>query len=132
MFKRLRLGEEKGFTLIEAQIVVVIMGILFTAAAPKALEARDAAARTAAASNVRTALPAVEMFSLDNAGGWTGMDRWKLATYGSGIAIDVDPAQTSYSSYCIYSSVAGFTYYKLGPSGQILEDSTPTTSPCAF
>jgi prepilin-type N-terminal cleavage/methylation domain-containing protein len=131
MLERLRLGEEKGFTLIEAQIVVVIMGMLFTAAAPKALEARDAAARTAAASNIRTALPAVQMYSLDHTGGWTGMSRLALSQYGR-VDVDVDPAQTSYSSYCVYSTVGDFSYYQLGPAGQILADPTPAASPCAY
>ena len=69
--KRLK-QEESGFTLIELLIVLVIIGILLAIAVPSYLGFKDRANKTAAAANVRSAIPSVEAYYADN-GTYVGM-----------------------------------------------------------
>jgi prepilin-type N-terminal cleavage/methylation domain-containing protein len=131
------LGNERGFTMIEMQICTVIVGILSSLAGPSFMGFADAAARVAATANVRGAETSVEAYYLDN-GTYFGMDVGSggadglgLRGYDPAVEIAVDPAQGTSSSYCIYTTVGDFTFYKLGPLGSITEDPTPAGSPCA-
>jgi type IV pilus assembly protein PilA len=68
MFERLRAGtgrEERGFTLIELMVVVLIIAILIAIAIPTFLGARQRAQNRAAQSNVRNALTAEKTFFTD-------------------------------------------------------------------
>lgn len=131
------LRSERGISMIETQLALVIMGILMSLAGPSFMNFMDEAAKVAAASNVRSALPAVDAFYLDN-GTYFGMDierggqlGFGLRSYDPGVKISLDPGQEDGSTYCIYSKVGDFTYFKRGPAGEITEDPTPLTSPCA-
>lgn len=132
-----RLRSESGWSMIEVQLVMVIMGILTSLAGPSFMNFMDEAAKIAAASNVRSALPAVDAYYLDN-GTYFGMDiesggqlGFGLKSYDPGVKISLDPSQEDGSTYCIYSKVGSFVYFKRGPSGEITEDPTPLASPCA-
>ena len=132
-----RLADERGWTMVEVQIVMVIMGILTTSAGPSVLGAVDQAKKVAAASNVSSAVPLVEAYYMDN-GSYLGMNASSGGLLGAGLeaydptlSVSVDPAQSTFGSYCIYSTVGDFTFYKAGPAGDVLEDATPTTTPCA-
>ncbi len=132
-----RLRSERGVSMIETQLALVIMGILISLAGPSFMNFMDEAAKVAAASNVRSALPAVDAYYLDN-GTYFGMDiesggqlGFGLKSYDPGVKVALDPAQEDGSTYCIYSKVGSFVYFKRGPGGDITEDPTPLTSPCA-
>jgi type IV pilus assembly protein PilA len=114
---RKRIESEKGFTLIEMLIVIIILGILLAIAVPAYLKFRDRANNSAAQANIRAMIPAVEAFNADNSGyadmhvgGATGLQ----TVYDA--ALKGPPAVTILSSaagaYCIKSVSGGKTYYK--------------------
>ncbi|WP_263322514.1 type II secretion system major pseudopilin GspG [Endozoicomonas sp. Mp262] len=57
---------ERGFTLIEIMVVVVILGILAAMVAPKILNRPDQAKITVAKSDIETISQALELYRLDN------------------------------------------------------------------
>jgi type IV pilus assembly protein PilA len=61
-----RLNGEKGFTLVELLVVIVIIGILVAIAIPVFLSQRGAAQDRSIESDVRNVLPVMETYYADN------------------------------------------------------------------
>jgi len=61
-----RLLNQKGFTLIEIMVVVVILGILAAFVVPKLLDRPEQARRTKAAVDIKGIEQALAMYKLDN------------------------------------------------------------------
>lgn len=66
MKKRNILKSNKGFTLIEILVVVIILSILVAVVAPRILERPEQAKRTAASIQIRNIEGALKLFYLDN------------------------------------------------------------------
>ena len=127
--------DEGGFTLIELLVVIIIIGILLAIAVPSYMGFRDRAAKSAAQANVRSAIPAVEAFYSDN-GTYVGVENAANGTppgaisYDAGLKAQFDSTQNTGTSYCVYSVVGGYEYFKEGPQGQITQDTTVDATHC--
>jgi type IV pilus assembly protein PilA len=74
MLQRLRerAGSEKGFTLVELLVVMLILGILAAIAIPSFFNQRDKATDASAKSMARTSETAMETYATENGGVYNG------------------------------------------------------------
>ena len=125
--RRTDISHQQGFTLIELLMVLIILGILLTIAVPSYLGFKDRASQAAAQANVRSAIASVEAYYADN-NTYAGMDATSLLTYDAGLKAVVDASQGNTTTYCVYSQVGNFLYYKQGPGGTILQGTAGSTN----
>jgi type IV pilus assembly protein PilA len=145
--RRGALRDESGFTLIELLVVLIIIGVLLAIAIPSYLGFQKKAQSTAAASDVRQAVPDAEAYYSDH-NNYTGMiagtDTTGLkGTYDSGMVVEgVDgatngivsaiPGSSNAQAYCISAEDGGHWAHVEGPGGQVITDpDTVTSDPCA-
>jgi type IV pilus assembly protein PilA len=129
------LTEEGGFTLIELLVVLIIIGVLLAIAVPSYLGFKDRAQKAAAASNVRSAIPAAEAYYSD-VGNYTNMklnsgdapDAAGLVGIDSGIDKNLVVFGAA-NGYCL-SDKQGTHYGKVvGPGGTVDQNAAgPCTS----
>jgi type IV pilus assembly protein PilA len=129
---------DEGFTLIELLVVIIILGILLAIAVPSYIGFKTKAEKSTAQANVRAAVPAVEAFYADN-GTYIGVDNASTAATpgisfydpasSAKVTISASPAPSA-TSYCIYSTQGGSTFFKLGPPGTITQDPGPVLTDC--
>jgi type IV pilus assembly protein PilA len=115
-----RLASEQGFTLIELLVVMIILGILVAIAVPAYLSFTGTAKKTAAESNVRSAIPAAESYFENNGNTYSGLTGALLRTQAPGIGPHVVAGPNAANDgYCIADSEDGgtTTYYYEGGNG---------------
>jgi type IV pilus assembly protein PilA len=143
---RQRLAREEAFTLIELLVVLIIIGVLLAIAIPSYLGFQKSAQQTAAASDVRSAIPDVEEYYQDNNETYAGTTAMTAAflksQYDSGLVVSTgasgDPAGivTATAStaadgtipagqeYCISAYDSGQWAHVSGPGGKVVTKET--------
>ena len=121
--RRLSVGDESGFTLVELMVIVAILGILLSIAVASFVGFRSRAENVTAEANLRAALPAAEAFYADNKT-YLGLDdpTTGMKAYDQGIAATVtvnDPGDLSDTHYCLRSVKGAAIFWLRGPGGQI-------------
>jgi type IV pilus assembly protein PilA len=113
--------DERGFTLVELCVVMVILGILTLVATPSYFSFRTKAMKAAAKANVKNAQVAVQAFYQDSQTyAPASMTIAALKIYDKALpTITVRSGSTS--SYCISSQVGTWVMYKAGPAADITD-----------
>lgn len=126
-----RLASQRGFTLIEIMVVVVILGILAAMVVPKVLDRPDQARATAARQDIAGLMQALKLYRLDQG---------RYPSQAQGLKVLVEkPADASTSNWRAYlerlpNDPWGRPYQYLNPgaNGEVDVFSwAPTASPKA-
>ncbi len=123
--------EEKGLTLLELLVVMIIASILMAVAVTSQLGARARASDSTARANLRIILPAIQAYGADH-GGYTNLTFDDLRTYNASLNEALysfgSPANLTATSYCIHSTYGGETWRKFGPGAEIEKAPCPDAS----
>jgi len=125
-----RLRSEQGFTLIELLVVMIILAILTAIAIPSYLTFRDRANKSAAAADLRAAVPSIEAYAADNRGAYDGMTAAILqASYDQGLNPSIIFVKSAAgTNYCVQATApddATKQAFKNGPLGEIRTGACP-------
>jgi type IV pilus assembly protein PilA len=129
--------DESGFTLIELLVVLIIIGVLLAIAIPSYLGFQKKAQQTAAASDVRQAIPDAVAYYSDN-NNYTALSTTALQGYDSGMQVysagppeipGIKTAKGGATKFCISALDAGNYAHVVGPGGTVV--SGETTDFCA-
>ena len=146
--QRLNVRDESAFTLIELLVVLIIIGVLLAIAIPSYLGFQKSAQQTAAASDVRSAVPDVEEYYQDNNETYAGTPAMTAAylksQYDNGLQVSnagstgivtvkastaADGTIAAGQEYCISAVDAGNYSHVSGPGGVVR--TKETTDACA-
>jgi type IV pilus assembly protein PilA len=128
--QRLNVQDESAFTLIELLVVLIIIGVLLAIAIPSYLGFQKKAQQTAAASDVRQAIPDAVAYYSDN-NSYTGVSIATLQGYDSGMTAyaagppevpGIKTAVGGATHFCISAQDAGNYAHVVGPGGQVVSN----------
>ena len=115
----LRGGDERGFTLVEMMVVIVIIGLLATIVIINVMPAADRAAVTKARADISTLEQAVELYRLENARYPASEEGLQALVSGNHIRrLPNDPWNRPYVYAAPGANGRPFTISTLGADGQ--------------
>src|SRR3954447_12501220 len=107
---RLNGESEAGFTLIELLVVMLILGLLAAIALPSFFNQKDKAGDAKAKEYAHTAQVAMETYSTDNNGVYTGVTLSKL--------VRIEPTLSSGDLATVSSGCGGQLHHRLEEQGE--------------
>ncbi|AOE65677.1 type II secretion system protein GspG [Pseudomonas fluorescens] len=127
------LKQQRGFTLIEIMVVVVIIGVLGAIVVPQFMSRPDQAKVTAAKTDIQAIATSLEMYRLDNAvypstlqglealskrpTGTPAVRNWNAQGYLKGQPVDPWGTPYQYLNPGVRSANGGYDLYSLGADG---------------
>ncbi|MGZ0211968.1 MAG: prepilin-type N-terminal cleavage/methylation domain-containing protein [Actinomycetales bacterium] len=125
-------NDQKGFTLVELLVVVLIIGILAAIAIPFFLNQRQGAWESQVKSDIANAVIAAETYAVGNNGSFTGMTVEKLGENGYKKTPSVTIAEptvtaTTYVFTVTHSEYTGQTWTYTSSTGLTTKGETPAT-----
>lgn len=124
---------QRGFTLIEIMVVVVIIGVLGAIVVPQFMSRPDQAKVTAAKIDIQAIATALEMYRLDNfhypstqqglealskrPSGVPGARNWNVQGYLKSLPVDPWGSPYQFLNPGVQSIDGGFDLYSLGSDG---------------
>jgi prepilin-type N-terminal cleavage/methylation domain-containing protein len=120
------LRAERGFTLVEILVVVVIIAILSTLALSMYIGYRERAHDAAAQENIHRIVPSVQAYFVDH-DSYSGMTLAELTSdYDAGLdSSHYSLGAVAQSTFCVQSTSAGRTWRKNGPNAVLERLSCP-------
>ncbi|EAR25718.1 hypothetical protein A20C1_07558 [marine actinobacterium PHSC20C1] len=125
-------NDQKGFTLVELLVVVLIIGILAAIAIPFFLNQRQGAWESQVKSDIANAVIAAETYAVGNNGSFTGLTVAKLGENGYKKTNSVTIAEptvttTTYAFTVTHSEYVGQTWSYDSSNGLTTKAATPAT-----
>lgn len=115
-------ADQRGFTLTELLVVIVIIGILVGIAVPVFLSQRERAWEAAAQSALRNAATAATTCSVDNDGSYEDCGEDALGAYGyagdDNVNLEVNTAEGGWSATAVHQN-GGQAYQFSTETGQV-------------
>jgi prepilin-type N-terminal cleavage/methylation domain-containing protein len=121
------LRSQRGFTLVEVLVVIIVIAILSTLALSMYIGYRDRAHDAAAQENIHRLFPSIQAYFVDH-DAYTGMTIPGLLTYDSAIdtaAVSLGSVAPTQSQFCVQSTSSGRTWRKNGPDAALERQSCP-------